>query len=406
MRTAGTAPPYPPLIRLLIGGTFLVVMARSMSLPFLAIYLHAKLGLDPATIGLVIGAGAMIGAVSGVLGGYLSDILGRRQMMVGSLLAAGLCFPFLAIGSTTSQFFLINAAINLATACYEPITKAIISDTLPAEQRLKAFAKRYVAVNVGFAIGPPLGATIGLVETSLAFAVTGVAYILFAAAIFFHMRPDRGRPAPHPAREAGPRPSVLRTLSSDRRLLLFTLGSMLALAVHGQMSITFSQYLVANWVQGTTMFAWLMSVNAITVVASQPPFTRWCERRSPLTGVVVGALVLSVGAIGFALSANMPMLVASMVVFTFGEVLLVPAEYAILDSIAPAALRGAYYGVHSLASIGNLLGPWIGGIILLKMGGAALFYAMAVAAIASMGVFVLGARFGRATVPGPLAPES
>jgi MFS family permease len=406
MPETATAPPYPPLIKLLIGGTLLVVMARSMSLPFLAIYLHARLGLDPPTIGLVIGSGALIGALTGVLGGYLSDIVGRRQMLVGSLLLAGLCFPFLALGSTVFQFFLINAAINLATACYEPISRAIISDTLPPEQRLKAFARRYVAVNIGFAIGPPLGATIGLVETPLAFVITGAAYLLFGAAIFFHTR--RGRPQAPAAEpgEAAQRGSALRAVRTDVRLLLFTLGSVFAVAVHGQMSVTFSQYLVGNWEKGATMFAWLMSVNAVTVVLSQPHLTRWSERREPLTGVVLGAVVLSAGAAGFALSPGMPMLVVSMVVFTLGEVLLVPAEYAIVDSIAPPSMRGAYYGVHSLASVGNLLGPWIGGVILLNRGGPALFYAMAGAALVSMAVFVAGARLGPAPAIRPLAPES
>jgi MFS family permease len=393
---------YPPLIRLLIGGSAFVVMARAMSMPFLAIYLSRRMGLDPATIGLVIGGGALVGALGGLVGGHLSDVWGRKRVLIGCLVASGLSFPLLAASSTELQIFLINCVISLASSFYEPVAKAVISDSLPPDQRLKAFARRYVAVNIGFAVGPPIGAAIGLLETSLTFAVTGGVYVLFAAALLLTARSRSLAPGDATAgadgRSAGWK-AALRFMAKDTSLLLFTLGSLLATSVHGQMSVTFSQYLNGAFADGITMFAWLMSLNAVTVILSQPPLSRWSERRPPLTPLVWGALLLSVGALGFAHAAGMAALAVAMVVFTWGEVLLVPAEYAILDAIAPASRRGLYYGTHSLNGAGNLLGPWIGGAILSRHGGPLLFYTMAMVALASMVVFVLGARLRPASVP-------
>lgn len=400
--TKAADPPYPPLIRLLIGGSAFVVMARAMSMPFLAIYLSRHMGLDPATIGLVIGGGALVGALGGLVGGHLSDVWGRKRVLIGCLLASGLSFPLLAAGSTELQIFLINCVISLASSFYEPVAKAVISDSLPPEQRLKAFARRYVAVNIGFAVGPPLGAAIGLLETSLAFAVTGGVYVLFAAALLLTARSGSfaaADGAPGPDGQSSGWKAALRSVATDTSLLLFTVGSMLATSVHGQMSITFSQYLNGAFADGVTKFAWLMSLNAATVILSQPLLSRWSERRAPLTPLVGGALLLSAGALGFAYAAGMEALAGAMVVFTWGEVLLVPAEYAILDAIAPAAKRGLYYGTHSLNSAGNLLGPWAGGVILSRYGGPMLFYTMALVALVSMVVFVLGARIRVASQP-------
>ncbi|WP_431824956.1 MDR family MFS transporter [Burkholderia sp. F1] len=384
---------HPLLVWLLIVGTGFVVMARAMSLPFLAIYLHERMGLDAATIGLLLGTGALVGTFGGFFGGHLSDVLGRRKVLTGCLLVSSLSFVALHFAASAWQVFIANLFINLASSFYEPVSKAAISDNLPPEQRLSAFARRYVAINVGFAIGPLLGASLGLLDKSPVFLITGAVYLLFSIAIHaITARLAFGR-APHEAAASDlPLSAKLCIVGTDRRLVLFTAGSMLAIAVHGEMSVTFSQYLIGAFDDGLKMFAWLMSANAITVVASQPFLNRVGERRGPFASLTLGAILLAIGAAGFANSPNMIALVASMIVFTWGEVLLIPSEYAVLDSITPEPLRGIYYGAHSLSNVGNLLGPWLGGLVLLHYGGAAMFYGMGFVALLSLLTFVVGSQ--------------
>lgn len=379
------------LVWLLIVGAGFVTMARAMSLPFLAIYLHQRMKLDPATIGLVLGTGAMVGTFGGILGGHLSDILGRRRILVGCLALSGAAFLMLHVVTSLAGVFMANALINLASAFYEPVSKATISDSLSAEHRYRAFGRRYVANNIGFAIGPVLGAMLGTLEHSPAFLITAAAYGLFALVVFGAtqgMRSSEGHASPATLSLV----SRLRMLGSDRRLVLLTVGSMLAISVHGEMSVTFSQYLVGTFADGLKMFAWLMSTNAITVVLAQPLLHRFGERRGPHAALTLGAVLLAIGAVGFAHSPGMTMLVVSMVVFTLGEVLLVPSEYAILDAITPESMRGIYYGAHTLSNLGNLFGPWLGGLALLHLGGVGMFYAMGFAALASLGLFMVGSR--------------
>ncbi|EIP87946.1 Permeases of the major facilitator superfamily protein [Burkholderia humptydooensis MSMB43] len=381
------------LVWLLIVGTGFVVMARAMSLPFLAIYLHERMRLDAATIGLLLGSGALVGTLGGFFGGHLSDVLGRRKVLTGCLLASSVSFAALHFAANAWQVFAVNLFINLASAFYEPVSKAALSDSLPPEQRLRAFARRYVAINVGFAIGPLAGASLGLLDKSPVFLVTGAVYLLFSIAIHAATARLARRRAPHEAAASGlPLAVKLRIVGADRRLVLFTAGSMLAIAVHGEMSVTFSQYLIGAFDDGLEMFAWLMSTNAVTVVASQPLLNRIGERRGPFASLTLGAILLATGAAGFANSPNMTALVASMVVFTWGEVLLIPSEYAVLDSITPEPMRGIYYGAHSLSNVGNLLGPWLGGLVLLHYGGGAMFYGMGFVALLSLLMFVAGAR--------------
>ena len=66
-----------------------------------------------------------------------------------------------------------------------------------------------------------------------------------------------------------------------------------------------------------------------------------------------------------------------MFVFTIGEMLIVPAEHELISRFSPQAYRGTYFGVHSLEEIGNFVGPWTGGLILVHLGGAAMFLYLA-----------------------------
>jgi MFS family permease len=136
----------------------------------------------------------------------------------------------------------------------------------------------------------------------------------------------------------------------------------------------------------------MMSVNGMTVLLLQAPLTRWTERFSLFRRLVAGALLMAVGEVGFAFSAEWGWFVTAMIVFTLGEILIIPAEYAQIDQIAPPRMRGTYYGAQSVSELGNFLGPWAGGLILSAYGGPTMFLVMAALAVASLAFYGLGRR--------------
>ncbi len=71
---------YHPVVHVLIFGTVLITLTSSMSMPFLAIFLSQSVGLDFATIGFIIGVGPLAGTFCGLIGGVLSDFIGRKKI--------------------------------------------------------------------------------------------------------------------------------------------------------------------------------------------------------------------------------------------------------------------------------------------------------------------------------------
>lgn len=60
-----------------------------------------------------------------------------------------------------------------------------MADLTPDHKRYKMFANRYLALNMGFSVGPMLGALLGIGGSTIAFVLTSVVYIIYAVVLFF-----------------------------------------------------------------------------------------------------------------------------------------------------------------------------------------------------------------------------
>ena len=65
-----------------------------------------------------------------------------------------------------------------------------------------------------------------------------------------------------------------------------------------------------------------------------------------------------------------------MFIFTLGEMIIYPAEFLFVDTLAPEELRGSYYGAQNLAALGGALSPVICGFLLMHTPAPTMFYAL------------------------------
>jgi MFS family permease len=376
---------------LLIAGSGVVTIAKGMSLTFLAIRLQRDFGLGPAGIGALIGAGPLLGAIVSPFAGTLSDRIGRKGVLTAALLMAGLALAGLGLAQSIAAFALAQIVSAVAGAVYEPVARALMSDAAPAHLRLKVFSWRYLAINAGWAIGPLIGVWVGAAYSTL-FVSAGVMHAAFGLTLFLTV-PEAGSGQMTQTKGSSQAAGGWRELIAalrDRRLVFFVIGGTLLLAVHGQWSVTLSQYLNTDFADGVALFALLVSTNAATVLIASTPARFVIERIGALPALSLGCLLFLIGEIGFAASSEAEMLIASMILFTIGEVLVVPSEYVLVDGISNAGNRGTYFGAHSLSSVGNFLGPLIGGLALGAVGGAGMFLLFALLSAASALLFAVG----------------
>ncbi|MDQ6419643.1 MFS transporter [Paenibacillus sp. LHD-117] len=388
---------FHPIVKVLLVGTIFARVASSMSLPFLAIYLIAKTDMSPTMIGITIGLGSLAGMLGGFFGGHLSDRFGRRIVMLAAIYTWGAVFLGFAVTGVPIVFALLNAVNGLCRSFYEPVSQALMADLTESEKRYQIFSLRYMAINIGVAVGPLLGTLFAAMDGSLPWTITGITYIVYAILLHVLLKKFGIRNIEGEKKEPVTIAKSWNVIRGDRAFRYFILGGIVTAIGYSQMTSTLSQFIEQNFANGVAVFAWMMSVNAIAVVLFQIPFSKWAEKRKPLTAIAAGSVCYALGDIGFAFSTNWWLLVLSMLVFTWGEILTFPAGSVMLDKLAPEGMRGTYFGAQTFTNLGFFIGPWLGGFLLQDYGGTTLFIVIAAISLVAIWFYRAG-EIGEAAV--------
>ncbi|MER8045623.1 MFS transporter [Streptomyces sp. NPDC094032] len=388
----------PVAVRIML----LCAMARAISffgiLAYLPIYLSDSLGMNGATIGYVLGVCLLVGTMVSVYGGYLADRFVKVDFMIVLDVLLTLLYGALPFLDSPVLVICLLLVANTASSSMSVTANALLADLLPSENRAKVFSLRYSLQNIGAAVGPFLGVWTVKAGTGGPFwLAAGVIFAALLPLVIFR-RLFTGGPAEAVEGSSDDESmnfrEVLRVMKADRRLGLFTLGGILSIVVYGPLLTYMSQYLVLVESRDSAyrLVAYISAANAIVVISTQYVIGSRLKEKTLLRWLTWGTGAFVLGLVGMALSTEVWIIVAAIVVFTIGEVIVVPAEYMFIDNIAPANLRGSYFGAQNLVHIGVAIGPIICGFLLVHASPAAMFAALIALVVLGWWFYVLGCR--------------
>ncbi|MFJ4443850.1 MFS transporter [Pseudomonas sp. NPDC089422] len=383
---------YPASIRLLLAATFTLTVARALTLPYLVVYLADNFQLSVGRIGLLIGGALIVASLLSLYGGHLVDTVRNHTLVSASTLVFALAFVVAIASRSVWLFFTCLVLINLALAMVDIAAKAGFCALLPVEQRAEVFAIKYTLSNVGYAIGPLLGVALLELDDHLPFiasALTGLGMCLA-----YWRLGDRGLQASAQVQPSAGFSQVALGLARDRRLVCFTLGGVLSAVVFGQFTAYLSQYLVvtSSASEAARLVGYLVTTNAVTVIALQYLIGRRIGRQQLMPWLLAGMALFIAGLLGFAMAGSAVAWCLAMLVFTLGEIIVIPAEYMFIDLIAPEHLRGVYYGAQNLSNLGAALGPVLVGFALGRWWPGVIFYLLVMSVILAGVFYWLGTR--------------
>ena len=382
---------YPTTINLLLSASLILTLARAITLPYLVIYLSGSFSLSVADIGLVIGSTLIIGSLLSLYGGFLVDKMSSHRLILAfsGVFTLGFLGTFLA--RELWLFYSCLVLINLAYAVIDIAIKSGFGSLLPVTDRSEVFSIKYTLTNIGYAVGPFLGAGMAKLDLSLPFLLSAG----LGAGFFFiyFVWGNRDLNATDSAQKPVPFLAVGKLLLQDYRLVCFTLGGLLSAVVFGQFTAYLSQYLVVTTTPESTyqIISTVVATNALMVISLQYSIGRKISHRHLNLWLVAGLSMFMMGLAGFALSTSILLWVISIAIFTVGEIIVFPAEYMFIDKIAPDNLRGMYYGAQNLSNLGAALGPVLCGIVLATQPPHYIFYMLALFIVAGGMFYFLGA---------------
>ncbi|MER7579931.1 MFS transporter [Kitasatospora sp. NPDC097691] len=379
---------------------------------FLALYLTADRGYSASYAGLVASLFGLGSAIAAVGAGVLADRIGRRPTLVAAQLGTALSTAVLGFVHGQVAIAAVAFLVGLCNNATRPATSAIIADLVPAEDRVRAYALNYWAINIGFGLSAAVAGLIATQGYLTLFLLDALSTLVCAVVIFIRIPETRPAQSPTAAKEAGGPAVGLGTVFRDGPFMTVVGLNLLLALIFQQSSTTLPVDMGAAGLTSTE-YGLVIGLNGVLIVVLQIPLTRWMEGRSR-TGLLIASCLLAGWGFGLAALAGSSawLFALSVAVWTVGEVLNAPTMMGLVAELAPTHARGRYQGVYSLSwSLASFLGPGVGGVVLEHAGAGVLWGACGVCGtVAALGHVVLGRRNraaagagGATEVPAPAA---
>ncbi|WP_444996995.1 MDR family MFS transporter [Aliikangiella sp. IMCC44359] len=389
---------FPSLIWLYLIGTFFTRGSYFMVWPFLSVILYQQFNLGATEIGLILSSSAIGSSLIGVYVGNLSDRFGRRTiMLVGG--SFGLV-AFLAMAVANSLWIYVAAITlsSLSRALWDPSSKALIGDLLPAPMdRELALQISYFMTNAGAAIGPLIGIWLGLTAQQETFTITAVAYFLLTIGMYWGFNRNVHLLKRQKLSEKNFRQTI-GVLLQDHLFLVLILANILVMFVYAHSESSLIQYLTqAEAAELLKLITAMVFTNSMTIVIFQFPLLKMMIKMSINQRIYVGLLLLLIAQVIFIYSPTDGywIWIFAMFILSLGEAILFPTMNIQIDRLAPAHLRGSYFGATSFYSLGFASAPVIGGIMIDQYSGAALYQLTSFLTVVVIGLYLMSNKLKR-----------
>ena len=310
------------------------------------------------TVGLLASLYALMQFVFAPVLGSLSDRVGRRPVILISLLGSGLDYILLAWAPNLAWLFVGRVVAGITGANFAAAT-AYIADISPPEKRAANFGLIGAAFGLGFILGPALGGLLGDVGLRVPFLVAGgltVLNFLYGLVVLPESLASKNR-RPFSWVRANP----LGSLLALRRypMVMGLVGTYfvfyLAHQVLPSIWVLYTSYRY-HWSVGATGAS--LAVVGLTAAVVQGGLTRIAvarlgEEKAALAGLFIGTLSYA----GYGLATEGWMIYAILAVGSLAGIT-TPSLQGLISRNVGADEQGSVQGaLVSLASVAGIVGP-------------------------------------------------
>ncbi len=350
----------------LMGG--LAIFSSTMSKnPALPLFIHS-LGVDEGTLGFIAAASTVVGIVASVPAGVLSDLWGRRRVILLSVVVFATA-PFLyLLVHAPWHLVLVRIYHGLATALLGPVALASVADTFQ-EGRGERMGWYSSATMVGRFLAPTAGGLLIFGENFrwvyLGCGAAGGLALLTALQL-----PRLGQTAQSKVRSAR-RVTMrreLRLILTNRSLLLTSGVEAAQYFAFGAVETFLPLYLKElGW--EPRIIGPLFTAQVLITALTRPLIGRLSDRWSRRWPIVAG-LLAGAGAMAAMpwIQAWWPM-AALTALFGLGVAAVTGSTSALVSDLSRAAAYGASLGVlSSVMDVGHSTGPIVTGLLVAAWG--------------------------------------
>jgi DHA1 family tetracycline resistance protein-like MFS transporter len=354
---------------------FIDLVGFGIVIPVLPLYAE-RYGASEATVGILLATYSAMQFVFAPILGKLSDRVGRRPVLLVSLIGTSIGFllmgfapsmpvGFALLGMAPTLVWLFVARVidgisggNISTA------QAYIADVTPPEERSKGMGLIGAAFGLGFIFGPAIGGALSHISPEAPFFFAAAMAAANATALYFLLPESLSAEHRSQARRGG----ILEVLEQSGS---WQLGAVIATyffstVAFAMMTATFALFAAHRFKFNEAKTGYLFAyVGVIGAVIQGGLLGRLVKMFGDKPLAVTGTAIFAASVFCFPLSQTVAALAIASTGFAIGNSLMTPTLNALASKSVSAAWQGRVLGVlASVASLARIIGPVLGGWLL------------------------------------------
>jgi MFS family permease len=368
-RVVGPWQEFPRHFQILMGASFIDRLGGALLFPFFGLYVTDKFKVGMIEVGIIFAIWAVTSQVGSVVGGALTDKIGRKTMVIFGLVISALSALAMGFVSDLKIFYITVAIAGTLGDIGQPAQQAMVADLLPEEKRAQGYGVWRVVANLAVMIGPLIGGWMATGSYLSLFITDAITSTITAVIVMLTLPETKPETAEDKEDE-----DLLRTfigyfkVFKDLVFMQFILAAILMNTVYVQMNSTLPVYLRDIHHTPPSTYGIILSINAGLVVVFQFWVTRKLASIPPMLMLALGTLFYLVGFGMYGFVGGFFMFALAMVIITIGEMILIPVAQALVAQFAPEDMRGRYMAVYGIAwSIPFAIGPYLAGLVMEKI---------------------------------------
>jgi DHA1 family multidrug resistance protein-like MFS transporter len=355
-----------PFVLLCVMGGLAIFSSTMAKNPVLPLFIRA-LDVPMVTVGFIAAASTVVGIVVSLPAGILSDVIGRRRViLIAAIVFATAPFLYLLV-SLPWQLVMVRIYHGLATAILGPVAMAAVADTFD-ERRGERMGWYSSATMVGRFLAPFVGgALIFGDDFRWVYIATGVIGTLSLVAA---LRLPLSRVISGSAGEAikRERSEIWRdivTILTHRGILTTSAIEAIQYFAFGCLEVFLPIYLHEQAGFAPLRIGLLFTIQIVVATLTKPFMGRLSDRYGRVLMIMAGLVIGGITMAFMTYSKNYLVLAVLIGLFGLGLATVTASSAALVADLSRASSYGGALGVlSSVMDIGHSTGPMVGGLLI------------------------------------------
>ena len=318
-----------------------------------------RFGASGLEVGLLFASFSLAQLVFAPILGRLSDRIGRKPVIMISLLGTAVgSFVTGAAGALWVLF--VGRILDGASGASVAVAQGAVTDLAPPAERPRLLGLLGAAFGVGFVVGPALGGLASLGGEHIPFYVAGTVALVNAAVAWRRLPETRPADVRRAAHEAAKNDTGAKV-----RLWGLAVAGFTAIVAFSGFEATFSLLAGDRFRLTEAGVAAIFVGVGVVLVAVQGGLIRPINAKiGTQRSLQVGLVLNSAGLVVLAFAETWPLLIVALALLTVGQGLVTPNLSSLVSGRVPDHRRGEALGFQQgVNAFGRVAGPALAGVL-------------------------------------------